>query len=73
MLCLLRLRDLLTSLSLKVKSLASILFLLKRQPGKDTYEIEDIVRQEVGMKNAGIGVTESVGENLVELALLGSS
>ena len=36
--------------------------------GKDTYETEDTVREEVGIKNAGIAVIGPAGENLVRFA-----
>ena len=38
--------------------------------GKDTYETEDIIRQEVGVKNAGIIVIGPAGENLVRFACI---
>jgi len=38
--------------------------------GKDTYETEDIIRQEVGVKNTGISVIGSAGENLVRFACI---
>jgi len=38
--------------------------------GKDTYETEDIIRREVGVKNAGIAVTGPAGENLVRFACI---
>ena len=38
--------------------------------GKDTYETEDILRREVGVKNAGIAVIGPAGENLVRFACI---
>ena len=38
--------------------------------GKDTYETEDIIRREVGVKNAGIVVIGPAGENLVRFACI---
>ena len=38
--------------------------------GKDTYETEDVVRQEVGVKDAGIAVIGPAGERLVRFAVI---
>jgi len=38
--------------------------------GKDTYETEDIIRREVGVKNAGVVVIGPAGENLVRFACI---
>lgn len=38
--------------------------------GKDTYETEDAIRQEVGVKDAGIAVIGPAGENLVRFAVI---
>jgi len=38
--------------------------------GKETYETEDIVRREVGVKDAGIAVIGPAGENLVRFAVI---
>jgi len=38
--------------------------------GKDTYETEDIIRQEVGVKDTGISVIGLAGENLVRFACI---
>jgi len=38
--------------------------------GKDTYETEDIIRQEVGAKDVGIVVIGPAGENLVRFACI---
>jgi len=38
--------------------------------GKDTYETEDIIRQEVKVKNAGIVVIGPAGENLIRFACI---
>jgi len=38
--------------------------------GKDTYETEDTIRQEVGVKDAGIAVIGPAGENLVRFAVI---
>jgi len=38
--------------------------------GKDTYETEDIVRQEVGVKDAGVAVIGPAGERLVKFAVV---
>lgn len=38
--------------------------------GKDTYEAEDIIRREVGVKDAGIAVIGPAGENLVRFAVI---
>ena len=38
--------------------------------GKDTYEAEDIIRQEVGVRDAGIAVIGTAGENLVRFAVI---
>ncbi len=38
--------------------------------GKDTYETEDIIHREVGVKNAGIAVIGPAGENLVRFACI---
>lgn len=38
--------------------------------GKDTYETEDIIRQEVGVKDAGIAVIGPAGERLVRFAVI---
>ena len=38
--------------------------------GKDTYATEDIIRKEVGVKDAGIAVIGPAGENLVRFALI---
>jgi len=40
--------------------------------GKDTYETEDIIGQEIGVKNAGIVVIGPAGENLVRFSLIQS-
>lgn len=38
--------------------------------GKDTYETEDIIKREVGVKNAGVVVIGPAGENLVRFACI---
>ena len=38
--------------------------------GKDTYETEDSVRKEVGVKDAGIAVIGPAGENLIRFAVI---
>ena len=38
--------------------------------GKDTYETEDIIHREVGVKNAGFAVIGPAGENLVRFACI---
>ncbi len=38
--------------------------------GKDTYETEDAIREEVGRRDAGISVIGPAGENLVKFALI---
>jgi len=38
--------------------------------GKDTYETEDIIKQEVGIKDAGVVVIGPAGENLVRFACI---
>jgi len=38
--------------------------------GKDTYEAEDTIREEVGVKDAGIAVIGPAGERLVRFALI---
>ena len=38
--------------------------------GKDTYQTEDTIRQEIGVKNAGIVVIGPAGENLVRFACI---
>ncbi len=38
--------------------------------GKDTYETEDVIRREVGVKNAGVVVIGPAGENLVRFACI---
>jgi len=38
--------------------------------GKDTYETEDAIRKEVGVKNAGIAVIGPAGENLIRFAVI---
>ncbi len=38
--------------------------------GKDTYEAEDIIRGEVGVRDAGIAVIGPAGENLVRFAVI---
>jgi aldehyde:ferredoxin oxidoreductase len=38
--------------------------------GKDTYETEDVVKGEVGVKNAGVVVIGPAGENLVRFACI---
>ena len=38
--------------------------------GKDTYETEDAIRREVGVKNAGIAVIGPAGENLIRFAVI---
>ena len=38
--------------------------------GRDTYETEDIIRQEVKVKNAGIAVIGPAGENLIRFACI---
>jgi aldehyde:ferredoxin oxidoreductase len=38
--------------------------------GQDTYEAEDVIRKEVGVKNAGVCVIGPAGENLVRFALI---
>ena len=38
--------------------------------GKDTYETEDTVRKEVGVKDAGIAVIGPAGENLIRFAVI---
>ena len=38
--------------------------------GKDTYETEDAIREELGRRDAGIGVIGPAGENLVKFALI---
>jgi len=40
--------------------------------GKDTYETEDIIAQEIGVKDAGTVVIGPAGENLVRFALIQS-
>ena len=40
--------------------------------GKDTHETEDIIGQEVGVKDAGVAVIGPAGENLVRFALIQS-
>jgi len=38
--------------------------------GKDTYETEDVIKREVGVKNAGVVVIGPAGENLVRFACI---
>jgi aldehyde:ferredoxin oxidoreductase len=38
--------------------------------GKDTYQAEDIIRQEVGVKDAGVAVIGPAGERLVKFAVV---
>jgi aldehyde:ferredoxin oxidoreductase len=38
--------------------------------GKDTYDTEDVIRREVGVKDVGIAVIGPAGENLVRFALI---
>jgi len=38
--------------------------------GKDTYETEDVVRKEVGVKDAGVTVIGPAGENLIRFAVI---
>ena len=38
--------------------------------GKETYEAEDIIKQEVGVKDAGVAVIGPAGENLVRFAVI---
>lgn len=38
--------------------------------GKDTYEAEDMIRREVGVKGAGVAVIGPAGENLVRFAVI---
>jgi len=38
--------------------------------GKDTYETEDIIREEVRLKDAGVAVIGPAGENLVRFAVI---
>jgi len=41
--------------------------------GKDTYETDDIIRQEVGIKNAGIVVIGPAAENLVKFGIIANN
>lgn len=38
--------------------------------GKDTYDTEDTIREEVGLKDAGVAVIGPAGENLVRFAVI---